>query len=75
MEGEVISINISKKTEVLKSLKIKLFNGITFNLGGGFTKKQRENPPKVGSIITFKYYGFTKKGKPKFASFLHERKD
>lgn len=75
MEGEVIGINISSKTKVLKSLKIKLFDGTTFNLGGGFTKEQRESPPKIGEIITFKYYGFTKNGKPKFASFLRVRKD
>lgn len=75
MEGKVIGINISEKTKILKSLKIKLPNNIVFNLGGGFTKEQRENPPEIGSIITFKYYGLTKKGKPKFASFLHERKD
>ncbi len=75
MEGEVIGINISKKTKLLKSLKLKLGNGTTFNLGSGFTKVQREKPPKIGTIVTFKYFGFTKKGIPKFASFLHERKD
>jgi len=75
MEGEVIKINISKKTGVLKSLKIKLQNGVVFNLGTGFTKEQRISPAKVGEIVTFKYYGFTKNGKPKFASFLHIRED
>lgn len=75
MEGKIIRINISEKTGVLKSLKLKLENGVIFNLGTGFTKKQRKIPPKVGEIVTFKYYGFTKKGKPKFASFLHVRKD
>jgi DNA ligase-1 len=75
MEGEVIKINISNKTKVLKSLTIKLQNNTKFNLGTGFSKQERKNPPKIGSIITFKYYGFTKNGKPKFASFLHIRKD
>ncbi|WP_072681754.1 DNA ligase [Arcobacter sp. LA11] len=75
MEGKVIGINISKKTSVLKSLVIKLKNGIIFNLGTGFTKEQRKDPPKIGEVITFKYFGLTKKGKPKFASFLHIRKD
>jgi len=75
MEGEVIGINISQNTGVLKSLKVKLENGITFNLGTGFTKKQREDSFTVGTIVSFKYYGFTKNGKPKFASFLRVRKD
>jgi len=75
MEGKIIGINISKKTGVLKSLVLRLKNGVIFNLGTGFTKEEREIPPKIGESVTFKYFGFTKKGKPKFASFLHIRKD
>jgi DNA ligase-1 len=75
MEGKIIGINISEKTGILKSLLLELKNGVTFNLGTGFTKKQRIKPPKVGEVVTFKYYGFTKYGKPKFASFLHVRRD
>ncbi|MCP4970117.1 MAG: DNA ligase [Arcobacter sp.] len=75
MEGSVIAINISKKTNKLKSLTLKLKNGVVFNLGGGFSKKQRDKSFKKGDIVTFKYYGFTKYGKPKFASFLRLRKE
>lgn len=75
MEGVVIDINLNEKTKLLKSLVIKLENGVIFNLGNGFSKKQREIYPKIGDIITFKYYGFTKYKKPKFASFLYIRKD
>lgn len=75
MEGVVVGININDETGLLKSLVIKLDNGITFNLGTGFTKEQRKNYPEIGNIVTFKYYSFTKYGKPKFASFLHIRKD
>ncbi len=75
IEGVVIRVNFNEKTKLLKSLVIKLDNGITFNLGNGFTNKQRKNYPKIGEIVTFKYFGFTKYGKPKFASFLHVRKD
>jgi len=75
MEGKVIGINISEKTSILKSLILKLENGVIFNLGTGFTKKQRKESFKIGEIIRFKYFGLTKKGKPKFASFLHVRKD
>lgn len=75
MEGKVIGITISKKTKILQSLVLKLKNGVIFNLGIGFTKTQRKNPAKIGDIVTFKYFGFTKYKKPKFASFLHIRKD
>lgn len=72
-EGFVIGLNYSKDNK-FKSLKLKLENGVIFNLGGGFSDKQRENPPKIGDIVTFKYYDLTKNNKPKFASFLRVRK-
>ncbi len=75
MEGKVIDINYRDSSTVMKSLVLKLSNGSIFTLGNGFIKEQRVNHPKIGDIITFKYYGLTKKGKPKFASFLHIRKD
>lgn len=71
-EGLVIAHNYENKK--FKSLVIELRNKVRFNLGGGFSDKQRLNPPKIGDIVTFKYYGFTKNNKPKFASFLRIRK-
>ncbi|EAI0281902.1 DNA ligase [Campylobacter lari] len=43
---------------------------VSFKIGSGFKESDRLNPPPVGAIITFKYNGLTKNGKPKFASFL-----
>ncbi len=74
MEGKVIAINYNTDNK-FKSLKILLNNGITFNLGGGFSNKEKINHPKIGDIVTFKYYGLTKYKKPKFASFLRIRKE
>ncbi|MFT6328050.1 MAG: DNA ligase-1 [Crocinitomicaceae bacterium] len=45
-------------------------NGIQFKIGSGFSDIQRRDPPSIGTIITFKYYGLTAKGIPRFASFL-----
>ena len=73
MEGIVIGYNYKKDGKTFKSLKLKLENSVIFNLGGGFSDKQRKEPPKVGDVVTFKYYGFTKNGKPKFSSFLRVR--
>ena len=77
MEGEVLSINPGKgKFEgKMGSLTLKLEKGIMFKLGTGFSDEERKVPPPVGTIITFKYFGFTKNGIPKFASFLRIRKD
>jgi DNA ligase-1 len=77
MEGIVIAVNEGKgKYEnMMGSLTIKLENGITFNLGSGFSDFERADPPKINSIVIFKYYGFTKNKIPRFPSFLHIRKD
>jgi DNA ligase-1 len=62
-----------KYKDVLGSLQCELPNGIKFNIGSGFSDKERENPPKVGDTITFKYKSFTKYDKPRFPVFLRVR--
>ncbi len=59
----------------LGALLVELPNGIQFAIGTGFSDEERDNPPPVGSIITFKYYGFYKSGIPRFASFLRVREE
>ncbi|MDP8079777.1 DNA ligase [Phocoenobacter skyensis] len=46
-----------------------------FKIGSGFSDKDRANPPAIGSVITYKYRGFTSKGKPRFATFWRIRQD
>jgi len=46
-----------------------------FKIGTGFSDEERNCPPAIGSIITFKYYGFYASGIPKFPSFLRMRMD
>jgi DNA ligase-1 len=46
---------------------------VEFRIGTGFSDKERENPPPLGSQISFKYHGYTKNGVPRFASFLRVR--
>ncbi|MDY0131529.1 MAG: DNA ligase [Desulforegulaceae bacterium] len=77
MEGIVIGINKGKGKykNMMGSLKIKLDNGIIFNLGSGFSDLERANPPKINSRVVFKHYGFTKNKIPKFPSFLDLKKE
>ena len=59
----------------LGALLVEAQDGIRFKLGTGFSDAQRENPPKIGSTITYTYLDKTKSGKPKFASFLRVRNE
>jgi len=74
MEGKVLMVNLNDSKTIMKSLTLELTNGIRFKLGNGFSDDQRKEPPTIGSKVTFKYYGFTKYGKPKFASFIRIQK-
>lgn len=43
--------------------------GVEFKVGSGFTDKERENPPKIRDVITYKYQELTKTGVPRFPTF------
>jgi DNA ligase 1 len=46
-----------------------------FKLGTGFTDQQRQNPPAVGALVTYRYRGVNDSGLPRFASFMRLRED
>ncbi len=62
-----------RHTGRLGALWVELPNGVQFAIGTGLTDTERDNPPPIGSTIKFKHHGFTKAGKPRFASFLRVR--
>ena len=55
---------------MLGSLRVEEADGTRFKLGTGFSDAERGDPPPIGSLVTFKYHGRTKHGRPRFASFL-----
>jgi DNA ligase-1 len=57
----------------LGALKVRTQEGREFLLGTGFTDEQRDQPPAVGTVVTFTYQGTTAQGVPRFASFLRVR--
>lgn len=59
---------------VMGSLTCKNDRG-EFKIGSGFNLNERENPPPIGAIITYKYRGLTNSGKPRFATYWRERKE
>ena len=46
-----------------------------FKIGSGFSDKEHANPPKIGSVITYKYQNLTAKGLSRFPVFLRVRED
>ena len=76
-DAECIVMNYNegkgKYTNKLGSLNCKLKSGKIIKIGSGFSDVLRTTPPKINSIITFKYYGLTSKGNPRFPVFMRER--
>ncbi|KAL1659539.1 hypothetical protein GGF50DRAFT_107403 [Schizophyllum commune] len=64
-----------KHTGATGALKCKMACGKTFNVGTGMSDKQRAKPPKVGSVITYRFQELTKDGVPRFPSFVGEAID
>jgi DNA ligase-1 len=62
-----------KYTGLLGSMLVETDDQRRFKLGTGFSDLERANPPPIGSIITYRYFGLTQKGTPRFASFLRIR--
>jgi DNA ligase-1 len=57
----------------LGALRVRTQEGREFRLGTGFSDEQRDQPPAVGTVVTFTYQGTTAQGVPRFASFLRVR--
>jgi DNA ligase-1 len=57
----------------LGALFVELPDGTTFSVGTGFSDKERETPPTVGSTITFRYQELSEAGVPRFPSFVGVR--
>jgi DNA ligase-1 len=57
----------------LGALLLEMSDGQRFALGTGFSDAQRDDPPAVGSVVTYRYRDRTPKGLPRFASFLRVR--
>ena len=59
----------------LGALGVELPDGTRFSVGTGFSDAQRENPPPIGTTITFRYQELSDRGVPRFPSFVRLRSD
>ena len=69
------TVGRGKYSGKLGALIVETSEGVRFKLGTGLSDAQRENPPKIGSVITYTYRNKTASGKPRFASFLRVRNE
>ena len=59
----------------LGALIVELADGVQFNVGTGFSDAERESPPAIGAVITFRYQELSNDGVPRFPSYVGERVD
>ncbi|MFA0085579.1 DNA ligase [Vibrio sp. 10N.261.51.F12] len=52
---------------------VELKGGTQFYIGTGFSDRERNDPPKLGDIVTFKHNGWTENGIPRFARYQRIR--
>lgn len=64
-----------KYTGQMGALRLEMPSGKRFNIGTGFSDAVRKNPPAVGTTVTYTYRGLTRKGTPRFASYLRVREE
>ncbi|WP_411914403.1 MULTISPECIES: DNA ligase [Hydrogenophaga] len=57
------------------ALVVQTPQGLRFKLGTGFTDAERDQPPAVGTWVTYRFRGLNESGVPRFASFVRVRPD
>lgn len=74
-EARVLGYNPGKGkyAGMVGSLEVELPDGTRFAVGSGLSDGERQNPPPIGTIITFKHHGWTRHGKPRFPTFWRVR--
>ncbi len=74
-EAVVIGHVKSQSTGGCGSLLCRMENGKTFKVGSGMTNQDRARPPKIGSIITYRFQELTNSGSPRFPTYVGVRID
>lgn len=59
----------------LGALQVELADGTRVDVGTGFSDAERDVPPPIGSIITFRYQELSEAGVPRFPSYIGMRED
>lgn len=76
-EAEVIGhfAGLGRHEGRLGAVEARLKDGTRFSVGTGFSDAERERPPPIGAIITFRYQELSEDGVPRFPSYVGVRID
>ena len=75
-EGEVVAHvpGRGKHAGRLGALRLRCpATGVEFKVGTGLDDAQREDPPPVGALVTYRYQELTRSGAPRFPVFVRRR--
>lgn len=65
-----------KPERPFRSLLCRLPSGVEFDVGSGLSERDYDDPPRIGSTITFKYQSLNpESGKPRHPVFLRAREE
>ncbi|MGI9311541.1 MAG: DNA ligase, partial [bacterium] len=73
-DDKINNDKINDKMIADKITNDKIPGGAMVRIGTGFSDRLRARPPAIGSVITFKHYGVTRNGKPRFPVYLRTRR-
>lgn len=59
----------------LGAVLVEMLDGTRFSVGTGFTDAEREAPPPIGAIVTYRYQELSDGGVPRFPTFVAIRDD
>jgi DNA ligase-1 len=59
----------------LGALRVRTDDSREFSIGTGLTDADRESPPPIGTVITYRFQGLTAKGLPRFPVYFRVRRD
>ncbi|MBW2731197.1 MAG: DNA ligase [Deltaproteobacteria bacterium] len=59
----------------LGALRMEAKDGTLFSVGTGFSDAEREDPPAIGALVTFRFQELTDAGVPRFPSYVGVRHD
>jgi len=57
------------------ALFVEMAGGVRFAIGTGFSDAERNNPPPIGSVVTFRYQELSDGGVPRFPVYVGVRRD